>query len=49
LSSDTGKKPRADALRNRSTLIQVARAAFAAGTVWLGGVAREAGVGIGML
>jgi AcrR family transcriptional regulator len=54
LSSDTGKKtraPRADALRNRNTLIQVARAAFAAAgdTVSLEGIAREAGVGIGTL
>ncbi|AHH97741.1 hypothetical protein KALB_4379 [Kutzneria albida DSM 43870] len=57
MSSDTGKKargvraPRADALRNRDMLIQVARAAFAAATdtVSLEGIAREAGVGIGTL
>ncbi len=54
MSSDTWKKtraPRADALRNRNTLIQVARAAFAAAgdTVSLEGIAREAGVGIGTL
>jgi hypothetical protein len=44
LSSDTGKRtraPRADALRNPNTLIQVARAAFgaAADTVSLEGIA----------
>ena len=54
MNSDTGKKtraPRADALRNRDTLIQVARVAFAAAndTVSLEGIAREAGVGIGTL
>ncbi len=54
MKSDTGKKtraPRADALRNRDKLIQVARAAFATAndTVSLEGIAREAGVGIGTL
>lgn len=54
MGSDTGKKtraPRADALRNRDKLVQVARAAFAVAddTVSLEGVAREAGVGIGTL
>ncbi|TNC27614.1 TetR/AcrR family transcriptional regulator [Amycolatopsis alkalitolerans] len=45
------RAPRADALRNRDRLLQVARAAFAAGndTVSLEGIAREAGVGIGTL
>jgi AcrR family transcriptional regulator len=54
LTSNTGKKtraPRADALRNRDKLIEVARAAFAAATdtVSLEGIARDAGVGIGTL
>ena len=51
MNSDAGKKTRADALRNRDKLIQVARAAFAAAndTVSLEGIAREAGVGIGTL
>ena len=54
MTSDTGKKaraPRADALRNRNTLLAVARAAFATATdtVSLEGIAREAGVGIGTL
>lgn len=54
MNSDAGKKtraPRADALRNRDKLIQVARVAFAAtsDTVSLEGIAREAGVGIGTL
>ena len=45
------RAPRADALRNRDKLIQVARAAFAAATdtVSLEGIAAEAGVGIGTL
>ncbi|MFI0818828.1 TetR/AcrR family transcriptional regulator [Streptomyces sp. NPDC021098] len=45
------RAPRADALRNRDTLVRVARAAFAAadGAVSLEGIAREAGVGIGTL
>jgi AcrR family transcriptional regulator len=45
------RAPRADALRNRDRLVQVARAAFAAAddTVTLEGIAREAGVGIGTL
>ena len=52
--SSRGKKPRApraDALRNRDKLVQVARAAFAAAddSVPLEGIAREAGVGIGTL
>ncbi|WP_115944977.1 TetR/AcrR family transcriptional regulator [Amycolatopsis thermalba] len=48
----SGKKPRApraDALRNRDKLVEVARAAFAAGDASLEGIAREAGVGIGTL
>ncbi|MEV1085902.1 TetR/AcrR family transcriptional regulator [Streptomyces sp. NPDC050211] len=47
----SARTPRADALRNRDKLIQVARAAFASGdgTVVLEGIAREAGVGIGTL
>jgi AcrR family transcriptional regulator len=48
--SGTTRAPRADALRNRDKLVEVARAAFAAGdTVALEGVARAAGVGIGTL
>ncbi|MFJ1926990.1 TetR/AcrR family transcriptional regulator [Streptomyces sp. NPDC088131] len=45
------RTPRADALRNRDKLVQVAAAAFAAadGTVSLEGIARDAGVGIGTL
>jgi AcrR family transcriptional regulator len=45
------RAPRADAQRNRDKLVQVARAAFAAGddTVPLEGIAREADVGIGTL
>lgn len=54
MSSEAGMKTRArraDALRNRDRLVQVARAAFAAAndTVSLEGIAREAGVGIGTL
>ena len=54
MTSETGKRtraPRADALRNRDRLIEVARAAFACATdtVSLEGVARAAGVGIGTL
>jgi AcrR family transcriptional regulator len=47
----SARTPRADALRNRDKLIQVARAAFTSGdgTVVLEGIAREAGVGIGTL
>jgi AcrR family transcriptional regulator len=50
----TGKKPRApraDALRNRDKLVQIARTAFATAedAVSLEGIAREAGVGIGTL
>ncbi|MDQ0377438.1 TetR/AcrR family transcriptional regulator [Amycolatopsis thermophila] len=40
---------RADAQRNRDKLVEVARAAFAAGGASLEGIAREAGVGIGTL
>ena len=50
--STGGERPlRADARRNRDTLVTVARAAFAAtdDTVALEGIAREAGVGIGTL
>jgi AcrR family transcriptional regulator len=45
------RAPRADALRNRDKLLDVARAAFAAAedTVPLEGIARAAGVGIGTL
>ncbi len=45
------RAPRADALRNRDRLIEVAAAAFAAAedTVPLEGIARAAGVGIGTL
>jgi AcrR family transcriptional regulator len=53
-SADPARKPRslrADALRNRDKLVQIARAAFATAddTVALEGIAREAGVGIGTL
>lgn len=47
-----GRAPRADARRNRDTLLQVARTAFATAgeaPVTLEGIAREAGVGIGTL
>lgn len=48
---EKARRARTDALHNRDKLVQVARAAFAAadGTVPLEGIAREAGVGIGML
>ena len=50
MTDGAGKKTRADALRNRNTLVQVARDAFAASdTVTLEGIARAAGVGIGTL
>lgn len=47
----SARPPRADARRNRATLVAAARAAFAAadGPVPLEGVARAAGVGIGTL
>ncbi|MEO6086697.1 MAG: TetR/AcrR family transcriptional regulator [Umezawaea sp.] len=45
------RAPRADALRNRDKLVQIARTAFATAedAVSLEGIAREAGVGIGTL
>ena len=45
------RAPRADALRNRDKLVQIARSAFATAedVVSLEGIAREAGVGIGTL
>lgn len=50
-SSKTGRKPRADAERNRQKLLDAARAAFTAngGLVSMEEVARTAGVGIGTL
>ena len=53
-STPTPRAPRADALRNRDKLLQVARTAFAAADavrepVTLEGIARTAGVGIGTL
>ncbi|MFG1922256.1 TetR/AcrR family transcriptional regulator [Cryptosporangium sp. NPDC048952] len=47
----TAKKPRADAQRNRDTILRAARTAFtdADGTVALEHIARAAGVGIGTL
>ena len=49
--SPGARAPRADALRNRDKLVQVARAAFAGAdeSVPLEGIARRAGVGIGTL
>lgn len=49
--SSSGRRPRADAARNRAALIEAARDAFATagGDVSLEGVARAAGVGIGTL
>lgn len=45
-----GRALRADAVRNRDRIVQVAAAAFAAeGAVTLDGIARDAGVGIGTL
>ena len=46
-----GRRPRADAERNRARLLDAARAAFASGqaTVPLDQIARDAGVGIGTL
>ena len=46
-----GRRPRADAERNRARLLDAARAAFASGqaSVTLEQVARDAGVGIGTL
>ena len=48
---DGGRPLRADARRNRDTLVAAARAAFSASddTVPLEGIARDAGVGIGTL
>lgn len=47
----SGRKPRADALRNRERLLEAAKAVFSAGgpEASLEAVAREAGVGIGTL
>lgn len=47
----TGRRPRADAQRNRELLIEAAKAAFAdaGATVSLDEIARRAGVGIGTL
>jgi AcrR family transcriptional regulator len=51
LTPEPGRRPRADAQRNRDKLVRTARAAFAAAddTVALEGIARDAGVGIGTL
>jgi AcrR family transcriptional regulator len=51
LSSETLRKPRADALRNRERVLEAAKAVFSAGgaEASLEGVARRAGVGIGTL
>jgi AcrR family transcriptional regulator len=51
LNQSASRKPRADALRNRDRLLEVARAAFSAGgpEASLEAVARTAGVGIGTL
>jgi AcrR family transcriptional regulator len=48
---ESGRRPRADAERNRNRLLDVARAAFADGQdpVTLDQIAKEAGVGIGTL
>jgi len=53
-STPTPRRPRSDAQRNRSVLLETARAAFAAGQaggqpVTFEQIAREAGVGIGTL
>jgi AcrR family transcriptional regulator len=50
-NQDSGRRPRADAERNRNRLLDVARVAFASGqdSVTLDQIAREAGVGIGTL
>jgi AcrR family transcriptional regulator len=50
-SQPQGRRPRADAERNRARLLDAARAAFASGQdpVTLEQVARDAGVGIGTL
>ena len=47
----TGRKPRADALRNRDRVLEAAKAVFSAGgpDASLGAVAKRAGVGIGTL
>jgi AcrR family transcriptional regulator len=49
--AETGRKPRADALRNRDRLLEAAKASFAAAgaEVSLDEIARRAGVGIGTL
>jgi AcrR family transcriptional regulator len=51
LDSETSRKPRADALRNRERLLETARAVFSAGgpDASLEAVAKAAGVGIGTL
>jgi AcrR family transcriptional regulator len=51
LDQDRPRRPRADAERNRARLLEVARAAFAAGEepVTLEQIARDADVGIGTL
>ncbi len=50
-TTDTGRKPRADALRNRERVLEAAKAVFSAGgtEASLEAVARRAGVGIGTL
>jgi AcrR family transcriptional regulator len=49
--SETSRKPRADALRNRERVLEAARAVFSAGgpDASLEAVAKKAGVGIGTL
>ncbi len=51
MQATQAKRPRADAERNRTRLLDAARAAFASGqdTVTLDQIARDAGVGIGTL
>ena len=51
LDTETSRKPRADALRNRERVIEAARAVFSAGgpDARLEAVAKAAGVGIGTL
>ncbi len=51
MSSDTQRRPRADAVRNRERLLEAAKAVFSAGgaEASLEAVARAAGVGIGTL
>jgi AcrR family transcriptional regulator len=50
-STETGRRPRADALRNRERVLKAAKAVFSAGgpDASLEAVARRAGVGIGTL